>query len=138
MSNATSQGHPEPLSQRALRVLADVTSYLARGLESHAVLANVIGALDRDLGGIDARIWVRTPDGAAYQPIGPDEREQPDPISVEAAEPWFTGDGDGDGAVLRIPLIHEGERLGVIEAAVPDGAEHEVVTEVLGIGGYEK
>jgi two-component system NtrC family sensor kinase len=120
-----------PLTQRALRVLADVTSYLARGLESEQVLANVISALDRDLGGIDARIWVRSPDGAMYQAIGPEGQAQPMAIAVDRAEQWFTGEPDPE--VFRIPLIHEGERLGAIEVRVPEGPEGATVTDVLEI-----
>lgn len=119
--------HPSTPDNPGLAVLAEVSAQLARGLGSEDLLSGVAGALCRGLKGDECRIWVRTPDGASFQPVtaagfplAPLERsdqvrewvEQPD---VERLE-------DGNWTI-RLPLVHEGERLGLLEATLADSRE---------------
>ncbi len=131
MSNPPTVDHP------GLAVLADVSLQLARGLGSIDLLSDVAAALSRGFRGGECRIWVRTPDGASFRPITaaglpavPDGRlaqvrqwvDQPD---VDRAE--------GHRWAVRIPLVHEGERLGLLEATLPESPDAPMYRQVLRI-----
>jgi len=116
----------EPLTGRALQVLAEIAGYLSAGLGSEETLGQVAGALGRGLGGGNCRVWVRTPDGAGFRAIAPEGVTVPPDISADALEQWSRGPTETtvDGRWrLRLPLAHEGERLGLLEAEGPDGAD---------------
>lgn len=119
-----------------LRVLRDVASYLeATGVGSDEVFQGIIGALGRGIGAKEARIWVRTPDGAGYRAfVGGGEA---DPGEEEAARvPALVADGEGcevvgDRMHVRVPLVHAGEHLGLLEAAILDDARATVSREIV-------
>ena len=121
MSESVTIDHP------GIAVLAEVSSQLARGLGSEDLLTGVVGALSRGLKSDDCRIWVRTPDGASFRPISANTDLQVPPERAELVKEWVEGPeferSVSTGSVLSIPLVHEGERLGLLEAAVPDTAE---------------
>jgi two-component system NtrC family sensor kinase len=123
--------------QRALRILADATSYLAGGVTSEDVLTGVIGALARGLDSDQCRVWIRTPDGTAFMPIVSEGSAAPPTdlvhqiaALVDAADACELRDGAWH---LRIPLVHQGERLGLLEASVQDGPDAQTLREVVNL-----
>jgi two-component system NtrC family sensor kinase len=127
-------GYPEPLSERALRVVASVSSYLARGMGPDDVVSGVTGVLSRGLGGRACRVWVRTPDGAAFRAIVGPGYESPPEVPGRDTEGWFTGREERvEEGRFRMPLLHEGERLGLLEAEMPGDDGDPAMVEVLRI-----
>ncbi len=124
-----------PADARALRILADATSYLAGSATSEDVLAGVIGALARGLGRRDCSVWIRTPDGSAYMPIVPPGAPAPSPEVTQDIPRRVAGgiasDRSNEAWRLSIPLAHEGERLGLLEASVPDGDDAAILRDVV-------
>ena len=124
-----------------LKVIGDVASYLAAGIGSDEVLAGVAGALRRGLTADPCRIWVRTADGSSFRPFVAAGDAQPGDGYVRLVEAWVAEHSrvePKDGRIqLRFPLVHEGERLGLLEAVVPsrDGASiaQEIVSVVANI-----
>src|SRR3989442_10262922 len=104
---APSADHP------ALRVLADVASYLEAGIGTEDVFQGIVGALGRNLGARDCRVWVRTADGASFRAIGPSGAPEPEPGLGDQVAGWVAAgesQESSDGVWhLRIPLVHEGE-----------------------------
>ncbi len=127
----------EPLSDRGLRVLADVAAYLATGLGPEGVLVGVCGALQRGLQTDVARVWIRTPDGASFRAIVAEGATPPGDIVADDAQDWFDPDKsaalDGNRWRVQLPLKHEGEALGSLQADVPDGPDASTLREVLAI-----
>jgi two-component system NtrC family sensor kinase len=121
----------------ALRVLSDVASYLEAGIGTEEVFHGILGALERGLGAHDCRVWVRTPDGSAFRAFTGPGDDPPDASVVAQVGNWVSR-GEAHEAVddtwhLRIPLVHEGEHLGLLEAFVPDNATAAVAREIVGI-----
>ncbi|MGD2135457.1 MAG: ATP-binding protein [Gemmatimonadales bacterium] len=127
----------EPLSDRALNTLADVAAYLAAGLGTEETLGEVAGALGRGLGSDGSRVWVRTPDGAGFRAIVAQGVSSPDDIGAEEIGAWAGSPerealGD-DRWRLRLPLEHDGERLGLLEAVGPAGEDERALQAVVQI-----
>ncbi|MBE0591926.1 MAG: hypothetical protein IH616_05950, partial [Gemmatimonadales bacterium] len=133
----TEGGIRQPLSQQSLRLLADVTGCLHRGLAAEEVLAEVVATLGRGLGTDDSQVWVRTPDGAGFRAVTPLGVEPPPAVSADAARPWFEQPGAQRNAngrpVIRMPLTHEGERLGMLETGIPERADTVTLQQVVEI-----
>ena len=125
------------LENTGIAVLADVSSHLARGLGSEDVLSGVVGALCRGLKSDGCRIWVRTPEGQAFRPILAEGSPHPPVDLAEEVKLWVRGRDTEQliGSIwhVRIPLVHEGERLGLLEASVPDTPEAPAYRTIIGI-----
>jgi two-component system NtrC family sensor kinase len=125
----------EPLSDRGLRLLADVAAYLATGLGPEGVLIGVCGALQRGLQTNVARVWIRTPDGSGFRAIVAEGAPAPAPVRADDVHRWFTADDpaslQGDMWQVQLPLVQEGESLGLLEAYVRDGPEAPTLRSVL-------
>lgn len=113
--------------RRALHILADATGHLASGASSEDVLGGVMGALVRGLGSDRCRVWIRTPDGSGFMPIVARGTRPPSQDAVlrvgrlvAAGESCELRDGQWH---MRLPLVHEREPLGLLEATVPDGPQ---------------
>src|SRR5581483_2395636 len=109
-----------------LRVLADVASAFAGGFASEDALMQVVIALRRGLNLRRCRLWIRHPSGVGFTPlmVPGDEAGRPG-FSAPVSE-WIDQGPRADTApsgllLLRLPLVHEGEALGLLEALVPDG-----------------
>ncbi len=134
VTSAGPSGSREPLSERALRIIADVSSYLARGMGPDDVVSGVAGVLSRGLDGRTCRVWVRTPDGASYRAMVGPGHEPPPEVPGREAEDWFASHGEHvAGGCYRMPLLHEGERLGLLEAEMPGDGGDPAIIEVLRI-----
>src|SRR5215831_15292070 len=108
-----------------LRVLADVAEILAGGLATEDAIAQVMQVLRRSLSLATARLWLRTPDGAGYLPIGA-PGDETSPGSFHPVGPdWYRRGADrsdtASGTLLRFPLQHEDEGLGALDLVVPPG-----------------
>jgi two-component system NtrC family sensor kinase len=127
----------EPLDKRGLRILADVAGYLAAGLGSEEVLTRVAGALTRGLEGDHCRIWVRAADGSSYRAIVGEGSQVPPNRPAEEltrlASAGAPAQQDGETWRLLYPLTYEGERLGLLEASMPDGPGASTLRAVVGI-----
>jgi two-component system NtrC family sensor kinase len=118
-------------------MLADIGGYLAAGLGSEEVFVAVAGAVRRGLQSELCRVWVRTPDGSAFRALVPEGAETPDSVVADEARGWFA---ESETAVLhnglwavKLPLVQEGEWLGMLEAELPDGTEAATLRDALEI-----
>jgi two-component system NtrC family sensor kinase len=98
----------------------------------------VAGALSRGIKGGECRIWVRTPDGASFRPITATGFPEAPAGRVDLVRDWVQDPDveriDGDRWTIRIPLVHEGERLGLLEATLaetPDAVMYRRVVRVV-------
>src|SRR5437867_4198123 len=118
-----------------IRVIAEVASVLQSGLASGEALHGVVGALRRGLNLRRCRLWLRTPDGTRYTSVTSpgDEAELPgyEPPVAEWVRRGMQREGVPGGSVLRLPLVHEGERLGLVEALIPEGRFQGMAHDVL-------
>src|SRR4029077_7099093 len=108
---------------------------LQPGLASGEALHGVVSALRRGLNLRRCRIWLRTPNAARFAPVTPpgDEAEQPGyaPPVAEWMRRGPQREGVPGGSIVRLPLVHEDEPLGVLEVVIPtgryEGIAHDVV-----------
>ena len=118
-----------------IRVIAEVASVLQAGLASGEALHGVVSALRRGLNLRRCRLWLRTPDGTRFTPVTTpgDEAEQPGyaPPVAEWMRHGPQREGVPGGSIVRLPLVHEDEPLGVLEVVIPtgryEGIAHDVV-----------
>src|SRR6266702_1991630 len=121
-----------------LKVVADVAAVLADGLATEDALGRAIAAMRRGLALSRCRLWLRTPDGASYIPLTVPGDEAPLPGFAPPTADWFrTGphqERTPQGTLLRLPLVHEDEALGILEVIIPAGrlagVAHDVVVVV--------
>ncbi len=112
------------LDARGLEILSEVAQFLAAGLGSEEVLSRVAGALARGLETSVVRIWVRSTDGASFRAIVGEGFQQPQTRpsgEIRVALGDRIEERRGTEWLLRYPLSHEGEELGLLEAVVADG-----------------
>src|SRR5207253_889571 len=104
-------------------------------LASGEALHGVVSALRRGLNLRRCRLWLRTPDGTRFTPVTTpgDEAEQPGyaPPVAEWMRHGPQREGVPGGSIVRLPLVHEDEPLGVLEVVIPtgryEGIAHDVV-----------
>src|SRR5213083_1840149 len=121
-----------------LKVVADVAAVLADGLATDDALGRAIAAMRRGLALSRCRLWLRTPDGASYTPLTVPGDEAQLPGFAPPTADWFrTGphqERTSQGTLLRLPLVHEDEALGILEVIIPAGrlagVAHDVVVVV--------
>lgn len=128
---------PGFLDQRSLRVLADVSTYLASGLGSEELLAGVAAALGRGLQSGECCVWIRTADGTGFRAVVGDGCARPPAERATSVEKWVQESAayePGDGRwFVRIPLVHEGAPLGLLEASIPDSPDAPMLRQVVSI-----
>src|SRR5438094_39256 len=121
-----------------IRVIAEVASVLQAGLASGEALHGVVSALRRGLNLRRCRLWLRAPDGTRFTPVTTpgDEAEQPGyaPPVAEWMRRGPQREGVPGGSIVRLPLLHEDEPLGLLEVVIPtgryEGIAHDVVVVV--------
>src|SRR4051812_37042678 len=120
----------------ALRVLSDVASYLEAGIGNEEGFQGIVGALERGLGARDCRVWIRTPDGSDFRAVAGPGDAPPDAKVVSEISRWVQlGEAheiEGNHWHLRIPLVHEAEHLGLLEAFIPEGPGATVARDIVG------
>src|SRR6266481_4333099 len=118
-----------------LEVLAEVAKVLAAGRPAEEGLADVVGVLQRGLALRRCHIWLRSVDGSRFLPIvGPDDETQL-PGFTSAVAAWVAEGPHSEsvpgGTLLRLPLVHEEESLGCLEAIIPQGHRERMAHDVL-------
>ena len=120
-----------------IRLLAELTGVLSGSGFSEETLVAAVDTLRRGLQAQRCRLWVREPDGSAFRAIvtagdvpAPGEAariaEVFDAVSEPRADSW-------DVLELRVPVLHEGERLGLIEVLVSREGRERMVRDVLAV-----
>src|SRR5688500_19056118 len=110
-----------------LEVLAEVAKVLAAGRAGAAEdgLADVVGVLRRGLGLRRCHIWLRSPDGSRYLPVASPEDETQLPGYTAPVAAWVAKgphrEAINDATLVRLPLIHEDEAFGCVEAIIAPG-----------------
>lgn len=138
------QGNPSDTSAAVdgnvhpgLRVISEVASYLAAGIAFEEVLTGVAGALRRGLDLKYCRVWIRTADAASFRPIVVPGDPDPSPeYARKVSEALAAGqlrDVALDGRHLRVPLFHEGEFLGLIEADLENAPRASTSREIVDV-----
>ncbi len=118
-----------------LEVLAEVAKVLAAGRPAEEGLAGVVGVLQRGLALRRCHIWLRSVDGSRFLPIvGPDDeaplRSDTVPVAAWVAAGPHEESAPG-GTLLRLPLVHDEEALGCLEAIIPQGHREGMAHDVL-------
>ncbi|HEU5170386.1 MAG TPA: ATP-binding protein [Gemmatimonadales bacterium] len=114
-----------PSRDPALDLLASVGRLLNAGLGFEATLAAVADAVRTGLPAGRVRIWLREPGGVLWRAVSAPAGPAPAPVpSLDAVPPLEAG-------AVRLPLVQDGDRLGVLEAAVDRRARDAGLLEVL-------
>jgi two-component system, NtrC family, sensor kinase len=105
---------PDP----ALALLAEVGRLLNAGNGLEATLTGVVEAVRAGLPASSVVLWLRETGRTTWYAVGAPRSAAPagSLASLDQLHQPATG-------VIRLPLIHEGDRLGVLDAAVPDAAD---------------
>src|SRR5437879_5810850 len=119
-----------------LRVLAEVASIFTAGFASEEALTQVVVALRRGLALRRCRLWLRDSTGAGYSPLTTPGDEAALPAFAAPVADWIeqgprSERGSAGMVLLRLPLVHQDERLGLIEALIPEGRFQGMAHDVL-------
>src|SRR5258708_32070987 len=110
-------------ANRGLRVLAEVATILASGLGSDQALTGSVEARRRGPGRRRCGLWLRWADAASYTAVATRGDDPSEPVAPAVVADWMrTGpqrEDTGTGVVMRLPLIHEDEPLGLLEVEIP-------------------
>jgi two-component system NtrC family sensor kinase len=122
----------EPNARAALDVLGEVAEFLGASLSVEGVLSGVAGALKRGLAAESCTVWIRAADGASLRPVSAagDPPVGPAPVLARLGAPpadWTPAD-----PYLRVPLVYQGERLGILETRLPTVSGFAIWREVTG------
>jgi two-component system NtrC family sensor kinase len=115
-------------SHPGLRLLADVSAALSAGVFSEAAMVSVVAIVRRGFGALLCRLWVREEDGVSFRAIAEPGDEPGGDEAARVAEALRTGapapTDTWDALDLSVPLVHQEERLGLLQVRVPrDGRE---------------
>ncbi len=119
-----------------LRILAEVASIFTAGFASEEALTQVVAALRRGLALRRCRLWLRDPSGATFTPLTTAGDEAGLPAFTAPVAEWIeqgprTERGSAGMLLVRLPLVHEEEALGLIEALIPEGRFQGMAHDVL-------
>jgi len=111
-----------------LRLLAEVSASLSAGVFSEAAMASVVTTLRQGFDARLCRLWVREEDGTSFRAIAGPGDEPSAEEAARVAEALRTGalapSDSWDTLDLSVPLVHQDERLGLLQVRVPrDGRE---------------
>jgi two-component system NtrC family sensor kinase len=93
-----------------LALIGTIARMLNTGLAAEATLASVADALRRGLGASQVQLWLREPNATTLRAIG-----APMPAAGPRTSRSFAVLPEAAPETLRLPLLHEGERLGMLE-----------------------
>src|SRR5258708_40288098 len=106
-----------------LRVLAEVATILASGLGSDQALTGIVDALRRGLVLRRCRLWLRSADAASYTAVATKGDDPAEPVAPAVVADWMRAgpqrEDTATGVVMRLPLIHEDDPLGLLEVEIP-------------------
>jgi len=122
-----------------LALLSEVTTVLSAGVFSESAMERVTSLLRRRLAATLCRLWARDEDGVTYRAFAEpaDAASQADITRISEAirsgNAETQPDPSWDQIELRVPLNHEGERLGLIEIRVPRDGREAMARDVLSV-----
>jgi two-component system NtrC family sensor kinase len=130
-SDAAVATHP------GIRLLAELTQVLTGSALSEETLVRAVDTLRRGLAAQRCRLWVRESDDSGFRAIaGPGDEPAPGE-AARIGEPLDATPGSGadawDTLELRVPVVHEGERLAVLDVRVPREGRERMVRDVLAV-----
>jgi two-component system NtrC family sensor kinase len=108
-------------NHESLGLVGRVARLLNTGLGPEDTLAAVAEALRHGLGAVSVQLWLREPNATTLRAIG-----APPPSGGPRTSRSFAVLPEVPTDTLRLPLLHEGERLGMLEvtpARLPPAAE---------------
>jgi len=119
-----------------LRILAQISAIFAAGFASDEALSQVVVTLREGLGLRRCRLWLRDSLGPGYAPLATpgDDALQPGrkpPISEWIDQGLRSETAPSGMRLLRLPLVHEDEPLGLLEALIPESRSQNMVHDVL-------
>ncbi len=119
-----------------LRILAAITSIFQAGFASEDALTQVVLTLRQDLALRRCRLWLRDHTGAGYTPLATLGDEGGLAGATAHVAEWIAQGTRSETApsgmrLLRQPLVHEEEPLGLLEALIPDGRGQGMAHDVL-------
>jgi len=120
-----------------LLLIADVTAALSPGVFSESAMNAVVSILREGLAARVCRLWVRDEEGRTYRAIAAGGSE-PAPQEVEGMAAAILADAAAptdswDQIDFRVPLVFEGQRLGLIEMRVPRDGREGMARDVLAV-----
>jgi len=128
-------------SHPGLRILAEVSAALSAGVFSEAAMASVVVTLRRGFDALLCRLWVREEDGVSFRAIATTGDEPSAEEAARIADAIRTGPltpaDTWDALDLSVPLVHQEERLGLLQVRVPrdgrEAMERDVLTVVASV-----
>jgi len=122
-----------------LRILADVASIFTSGFASEEALAQVVATLRRGLALRRCRLWLRNPTGGGYTPLSTPGDEAALAGFAPPVQEWIEQGPRTEVAatsvLVRLPLVHETEPLGLLEAVIPESRSQRMAHDVLIVVG---
>jgi two-component system NtrC family sensor kinase len=120
-----------------IRLLAELTGVLSGSVFSEETLVSAVETLRRGLQAQRCRLWVREPDGGAFRAFAT-EGDEPTPGEAARVAEEFDAAGapradSWNVMELRVPVLHEGERLGLLEVLVTREGRERMVRDVLAV-----
>jgi two-component system, NtrC family, sensor kinase len=115
-----------PPRDPALGLLSSVGRLLNAGNGLEATLTSVAEAVRAELPAVSVVVWLRGPARVTWQAVGAPTPEDTDRVlaSLDRLPPAGAG-------VVRLPLVHEGDRMGLLEAVLTGDGNGTGVLEVL-------
>ena len=132
-----SRATPAP-THPGLQLLSEVTTALSAGVFSESAMERVTGLLRHRLTASLCRLWVRDEDGITYRAFAEKADQPTEKVVTHMSEAIRSANTEPDGDAwdqleLRVPLNHEGERLGLIEIRVPRDGREAMARDVLSV-----
>ena len=120
-----------------LQLIADVTAALSPGVFTESAMNAVVTILRDGLAAKVCRLWVRDAEGRSYRAIAAGGSE-PAPEEAERMAAAILADDAAptdswDQIDFRVPLVHQGQPLGLIEMRVPRDGREAMARSVLAV-----
>jgi len=120
-----------------IRLLAELAGVLSASVFSEETLVSAVATLRSGVQALGCRLWIRAPDGETYRAIAA-PGEEPAAGDAERIARSFDSEPDQgqdswDQLELMVPMLHEGERLGVLEVRVARDGRERMVRDVLAV-----
>lgn len=105
-----------PADRGGLTLVGAVAKLLNAGMGTDATVAAVAETVRQGVGAPALTLWMRTPGGTTFRPVcAPPSPDSPQPVHSLDLAPL------GDWSARRIPLEHEGLRIGLLDVRPADG-----------------
>jgi two-component system NtrC family sensor kinase len=137
-SDRGARRHTPVMMHPGLALLSEVTAALSAGVFSETAMVQVVALLRARLDASLCRLWVRDEDERDYRVFAAAEDRPAPAEATRIAEAIRRGEVESpedtwDQLALRVPLDHEGERLGLLEVRVPRDGREGMARDVLAV-----